>query len=177
MAVTKKNSNWRDWVPAFAFGAFFVSLVAFPYVRDKFFPTSPTHVVEWKDKIVEKEVVKEVAPTVSINSLRIVVEEVIDGSTLRGTVELPLGIHLVDQTIRCVGYETYVLTELKGLDAKNELALLVTDSECFGMTSTEARDSDGNILLTVYVRKQDQVISVGKRLEEKGFTKTSPEVE
>lgn len=173
--VTKKSGmKWSDYIPLALFVLFFGVLVGYPVVRDKYFPVVPTHVVEWKEKVVEKEriVEKEVAPTLTINSLKLMVTEVLDGSHLKATIELPLGVHLVDQTIECVGYETYGLNELKGLDAKNELvALLDGDAQCYGMTTDQIRDDEGNILLAVYVRQNDAVIPIAQRLTEKDFVK------
>lgn len=171
--MATKKTKYSDYIPVGLVSLLLLVLIGYPVARDKWFPSPPTHTVEWKEKVVEKEkiVEKEVAPTVSINSLHITVDEVIDGRTLKGTIELPLDVRLVNQTIRCVGYDTYDLTELKGLDAKNELAMLVEGADVFGMTGELSRDSEGNVLLTVYVRKNDAVVSVVDRLTEKMMIK------
>jgi hypothetical protein len=116
MTSKKTPSRFKEWLPPLIFGGFFIGLIAIPQLRDKFFPAVTTHIVEWKDKIVqvEKEKVVHERPTVSVNTVKVTVTQVTDGDTIHAEIELPLGVKLINQRIRCLGYDAYELSELKG---------------------------------------------------------------
>jgi hypothetical protein len=173
MTSKKTPSRFKEWLPPLIFGGFFIGLIAIPQLRDKFFPAVTTHIVEWKDKIVqvEKEKVVHERPTVSVNTVKVTVTQVTDGDTIHAEIELPLGVKLINQRIRCLGYDAYELSELKGLDAKNELEAICKDGEVFGMTAEHTHDSFGRVLLRLFVRKNDKVIDVANDMTQRGFVK------
>ena len=136
-----------------------------------------TYAPKWApaEKVIEKETIVEKivrqTPTVSVNTLRVIPTRIIDGDSLHCSIELPLSITLVDQRIRCLGYDAYELSELNGLSAKKELETLLDGAEVFGMTDKDQFDDFGRVLLHLYCRKGNQVIDIAKWMEEHKFTK------
>lgn len=169
MATIKTKKSIKDYVPVGIVILVF-SLAVYPSIVKTYIPKwAPAEKVIEKETIVEK-IVRQ-TPTVSVNTIKVMVDSVTDGDTIHASLQLPLNTTLVNQRVRCLGYDAYELSELNGLEAKNELASLLQDGEVFGMTGDRAEDNFGRVLLTLYVRKQDKVISVAKWMEEHKFTK------
>lgn len=173
MATNKPKRSIKDFIPLAAIIVIF-GIATYPQIVKTYFPSyAPQD--KTIEKIVEVEKIVKQTPTVCVDMIKVMVTSVTDGDTVRATLDLPLNVSLVDQRIRCLGYDAYELSELKGLEAKNELATLLADGEVFGMTDKDNFDSFGRVLLHLYVRKNDKVIDVAKWMEEHHFVKPNKE--
>jgi endonuclease YncB( thermonuclease family) len=130
-------------------------------------------VVEWKDKIVEveKEKVVHERPTVSINSLKVTLIRVIDADTAVFDIELPLHLKMIDQHIRCTGYDGFELSEVNGLAAKQAFEDLLKDSDIYIIIDPKEKDNFGRILAAVFCRKNDKIIPVAEYMTSHSFSK------
>lgn len=166
-----------DFIGPATLVVFFGAILAYPVARDKFYPAPATEktIIEYKDRVVEKEkiVEKKVAPTITVNALKVTLIRVIDADTAVFDVELPLHIKLIDQHIRCTGYDGYELSEVKGLAAKEAFENLLKDAEIFIMVDSKERDNFGRILASIFSRKNDKVIKISDVMIENGFAKES----
>ena len=172
MATTKKKPL-KDFIPLIVVVIIF-GLVTYPQMVRSYFPQwePKTQVVE-KEKVVEK-IVKQ-TPTVSVDTIRVNVTSITDGDTCRATLCLPLNVTLVDQRVRCLGYDAYELSEVNGLAAKEGLASLLDGGDVFGMTDRRPFDDFGRVLLHLYVRKNDKIIDVATWMKEHQFVKPPKE--
>lgn len=146
--------------------------VAYPSIKQQYFGEIPEKIVE---KVIEKEKVVRDRPTIAVNSLRVIPIRVIDADTLYATVELPLSVTLVNQRIRCLGYDAYELSEVNGLAAKKEFETLLASGQAYGMTGDRPFDDFGRCLLSIYIRKDNEVISVADWMKEHKFVKPPKE--
>lgn len=171
MAIAKPKKSIKDFIPLLIVVAIF-SAATYPQIVKTYFPSyAPEDKIIEKEKVVEVEKIVKQTPTVSLNTLKASVVRIIDADTFVADLCLPLDITLEDQHIRCLGYDGYELSEVKGQAAKQELEALFKDGEIFIMVGEQKRDSFGRVLAQVYCRKQDKVISAESWMVEHNFVK------
>lgn len=173
--ATPKKKSLKDFIPLVLIVLGF-GVVSYPQIIKNYFPQwtpEPEAKVIEKEKVVEK-IVKQ-TPTVSVDTIRVNLTSVTDGDTVKATLDLPLNVTLVDQRVRCLGYDAYELSEVNGLAAKEGLASLLEGGDIFGMTDRRSFDDFGRVLLHLYVRKNDKIIDVATWMQEQQFAKPPKE--
>ena len=99
------------------------------------------------------------------------ISDVHDGDTIKGTIELPLGISYTG-SIRAKGYDAFELSEPKGKPAQEYLNKLTKVSRFFvGISLTEKqKDSFGRVLGTLmYEDKDGNMIMLSDDMRKHGF--------
>ena len=99
------------------------------------------------------------------------ISDVHDGDTIKGTIELPLGISYTG-SIRAKGYDAFELSEPKGKPAQEYLHKLTKVSKFFvGISLTEKqKDSFGRVLGTLmYEDKDSSMIMLSDDMRKHGF--------